>query len=226
VIAGRVARRPIAQNTTSRHATNQAPITPRLLVVITAAMAVLTFFARWAYPVGEGILGMQLGSFPQYIIMFVLGLAAFRNDWLRLLDRVNLRRLSIVVALLILGMPVLMFLGADTEHGFEFFLGGPYWQSAAYSAWESLMCVTSSVLLLGLFRRRFHNRTRLSASMSKRAFTVYIFHAVVLVLLSYLMVGLTVHPLVKFVLLATAGTAVSFILAGGIRRIPFLSKVV
>lgn len=61
--------------------------------------------------------------------------------------------------------------------------------------------------------------------MGSSAFTVYIFHSVVLVSLTALMAGLSVHPLIKFVILLSVGTVVTFTLASGIRRLPLLRRV-
>ncbi len=188
-------------------------------------MAVLTFFARWAWPMGEGIWGMQLGSFPQYIMSFSLGIAAQNHGWLKKINKIPTKRLGLTAMIGIVLLPVVMFLGADPEYGFEFFMGHFHWQAVAYAIWESGMCVVMGLLILGFFGRKQKPHSPLSAAMASSAFTVYIVHPVVLVTITWLMLNLGINPLLKFVILLASGTIVSFFLAEGIRRIPVLKKI-
>ena len=188
-------------------------------------MSALTFFARWAYPIGTGYWGMQFGSFPQYIVMFVLGIAAQKRNWLEKLRDVRVKPLSVCIALCILALPVAMFLGADPEYGFEYFLGGPYWQAVVYAIWESVMCVFMSLLVLSVFQRRTDGSSRISRFASKSAFGVYIIHPVILIAGAVVLSGVQIHPLVKFVILVSAGTALSFLIASGLRKLPGLNRV-
>jgi len=206
-------------------------------------MAVLTFGARWVYPVGEGYWGMQFGSFPQYIMMFVAGLMAYRRRWLDGVSSIPTWKLGVAAAVLTVTFPVAMFLGADTETGFVYFLGGPYWQAGVYAVWESAMCIVMSLLLVGIFGRRSARRSSLddslvttgsvaaptralrADSLSASAFTAYILHPLVLVSIAAAMVGLNAHPLVKFVILLATGTAVTFLIAEHFRKLPLLRRV-
>ena len=206
---------------------------PRLwgLVVAGLTMAALTFAARWAYPMGEGILGMQLGSFAQYIMTFAAGIVAYRNRWLDRLRSMPLRGIAIASAALILSLPVTLFLGADPEVGFAYFLGGPYWQAVVYAVWESAGCIVFSLLLLGFMAQKqvpaddAGTSNNLLTRLAPSAFTVYIIHSAILIALTAAMVGVSAHPLVKFAILLVVGTALSFLLGAHVRRIPLLRRV-
>ena len=179
-------------------------------------LASLTFLARWIYPIGAGIAGMQIGSFPQYIVMFVLGIYAQRLNWLDKLDRVRLRPLGVMLVVMILGLPIAMFLGADPESGFEYFLGGPYWQAIFYAVWESTMCIAMSLFILAFFKRRRNVANRISVEASGAAFGIYLLHSPVLIALTIVLVNVRSNPLIKFALLASIGIVLTF----GIAKAP------
>ena len=167
---------------------------------------------------------MIFGDFPQYIVMFVAGIIAYRQNWLASVQTVKQRWLWIALGVLVLLLPLMMVWGEDPERGFDLFMGGVYWQAVAYASWESAMCIVVSLLLLQIFEKRYNARTNLSAEMSASAYTVYIIHPIVLLLTSYLLLVLSVHPLIKFVILAILGTAITFPLASMIRRVPLLRR--
>ena len=195
------------------------------LAALVAVMAVLTFGVRYYYPRGTGMFGMIFGDFPQYLIMFIAGIAAFRNKWLDAIDGVKARPLAAALGVLFILLPVMMVLGEDPVYGFEPFMGGLYWQAAAYATWESCMVVVVSLLLLQAFQKRFTTQNRVQSAMASAAYTVYIIHPVILVLLSYLLLGVNVHPLVKFALIVPMGTVITFTAAHLIKQIPGTGKV-
>jgi len=193
------------------------------LVII--LMASFTFLVRYFYPRGTGRWGMIFGDFPQYILMFTAGIIAYRNNWLASIDGRSTKWLKIGLGVLILLLPVMMVSGEDPIYGFEFFMGGLYWQAAAYATWESFMCVVVSMILLQVFMKKYNNQGKLTAGMSASAYTVYIIHPVVLVIGSILLLSLPLHPLLKFALLVPFGILITFPFAGVIKKLPVLRNI-
>jgi glucan biosynthesis protein C len=194
-------------------------------VLAGVAMAFLTWLVRYFYPRGTGMYGMIFGDFPQYILMFVAGIIAYRQNWLASVESVKQKWLWVAFVVLVLLLPVMMVLGEDPERGFDLFMGGLYWQAVAYASWESAMCIVVSLLLLQVFQKRYNAQSKLSAAMSAAAYTVYVIHPVVLLLVSYVLLPLPAHPLIKFVILAILGTVITFPLAGTIKRVPLLRSI-
>jgi hypothetical protein len=60
--------------------------------------------------------------------------------------------------------------------------------------------------------------------MSADAYTVYIFFAPVIVILSLAMVNIGLHPLTKFALVSLAAVPLCFVVGHYIRKIPFYKK--
>lgn len=191
-------------------------------------IAACTFLMRVLQPIGTAILNMQLCFFSQYVILFVLGTLARRNDWLlRLPYRFGMRWF---IAALVLGP--LMWIGVVVGGGalrgvpMEFFNGGWHWQSAANAIWESFFCVGVCLGLTVLFREKLDRQGRLASFLSANAFSVYVFHTPMLIAVTMALHPLAAPALVKF-LLATALAFALTVLASEyvLRRIPLLRRV-
>jgi glucan biosynthesis protein C len=104
-------------------------------------------------------------------------------------------------------------------------MGGLYWQAVGCATWKSVMCIVVSLLLLQVFGKRYNAQSKWSRRISAAAYTVYIIHPVVLLLVSYVLLPLPAHPLIKFVILAILGTVITFPLAGTIKRVPLLRSI-
>ena len=75
-----------------------------------------------------GIFNLMTIFFVQYILFFIVGILAYRNDWLTRFNGKDLRFWAWLSLGLFLAMPVLFFIGVATD-SIDFFVGGPYWQA-------------------------------------------------------------------------------------------------
>lgn len=205
-------------------------LTPRS-VHITAAVVMTTiaagsFFVRLVQPVGTSWYNMQLCFFPEYVVLFVVGLWAGRRGFLRALPRqagMMWLRLAFII-----GVPswfLLLGLGGALSGGEQAFAGGMHWQAAGYAAWEAFFAVSVSIGLLTLYRERANVRTRATALLGETCFGIYVFHAPILVAVTMLLRPFTVYPLAKALLAAALAFAVSLGFAWVVRKVPGLRKV-
>ena len=79
--------------------------------------------------------------------------------------------------------------------------------------------------LITLFRRFFNRQSRLGHFLSQQAFTVYIIHIPVIILLALAFQSIHLEALLKFALAALIGVPLCFALAFLVRKIPFASKI-
>lgn len=197
------------------------------VVLVIAVVFVSTFLVRMVQPIGTNFFNMQLCFFPQYIVLFVVGILSYRRNWLLRIPRalgVFWLKLALIVGpLLWVGM---MAAGGAVSGNFAPYTGGWHWQSAAYCLWESFFCVSVCLGLLVAFRERFNSQGPLARFLSDNAFAVYVFHPPILIALSLAMRGLALPPMLKFFLLSGASLAASFLASNFVlRRIPGLKRV-
>jgi surface polysaccharide O-acyltransferase-like enzyme len=195
-----------------------------MLILLIAAGA---FAIRLFQPIGTSILNMQLCNFSSYIVLFIVGIMARRNDWLRRIP--SPFALAWFKAGLIGGTALwlaIAYLGGMASGDLSAISGGWHWQSAAYALWESFFAVAACLGLIAIFREHFNSRGRLIGFLSDNSFSVYLFHPLILILVSLALKDLAWHPLAKFVLCSALAVPLCFLAGGFIfRRIPLLRRV-
>ncbi|MCM0754980.1 acyltransferase family protein [Desulfovibrio aminophilus] len=198
---------------------------PGLAVGLALICAAGTFLVRLRWPMGTAVLNMQLCFFTQYILLFALGLAAHKNDWLRTLDE-RLGRWCLLVAAA--GIPVLAVAVWDSlkPGGLESYFGGFTWRSLFLSTWESVSGVCMTVGLVAVLRGRWEKTGSLLKWLADSAFAVYVFHSPLVVGLGRLLEPVQAPALAKFLLLGGLALPLSFGLAWVIRRTPLLRELV
>jgi glucan biosynthesis protein C len=186
------------------------------------ALASVSYVMRIVVPFGLfiPILGFPtLCYLPQYLSFFILGALAFRRDWFQTIPgwMGKVGFVAAVVSTMVL-LP-LAFSGGTA------FLGYGTFQSAAYALWDSTFSVGICLALITFFRRFMNRQTRLSRFLSQQAFTVYIIHIPVIVLLALALREIHLESLLKFALAAALGVPLCFALASLVRKIPFASRI-
>jgi glucan biosynthesis protein C len=203
---------------------------PRPIVILVAALllGVLSFVVRLRFPVNWafGPLNLQLAFFVQYIAMFIVGVIAYRRDWLERLPTTMAVRCSVLAGLLIVVvLPLLFFLGGAVNGQTWRYLGGAHWQALAYALWEQSFAVVIMVALIVLFRERFNGQGRLARVASSSSYTVYIIHAPIIILFALALRSVHLYPLLKFALVALAAVPVTFALANVLRQLPLACRI-
>ncbi|MGV8175055.1 MAG: acyltransferase family protein, partial [Methanothrix sp.] len=195
-----------------------------MLILLIAAGA---FAIRLFQPIGTSILNMQLCYFSSYIALFIVGILARRNDWVRRIP--SSFALAWFKAALIGGTIfwlAIAYLGGMACGDLSPISGGWRWQSAAYALWESFFAVSACLGLIAIFREHFNSRGRLTGLLSDNSFSVYLFHPLILILVSLVLKDLACHPLAKFVFCSALAVPLCFLASNFIfRRIPLLRRV-
>jgi peptidoglycan/LPS O-acetylase OafA/YrhL len=192
------------------------------IVVGAAALAIRQFV-----PTGVNIFGLQLGYFATYIFLFALGIAAWRNDWLR---QLSLKQAWPWIVTLVVAwpmMPAAVAIARASHSGSNLnFSGGFSWPAIVYALWEPFVAWGLIAAWL-LFSRKYMNReSKFWTWLSRRAYAVYIIHPPVLVAVSMLLRGWNAPALVKFGVTGTLVCAATWLLADPLVRLPGVRRVV
>jgi hypothetical protein len=190
-------------------------------------LGVAGFVARLVFVMDAynfGPLNLQFAFFAQYIALFVVGLIAYRRNWLLgLPDKTGRLWLRIAVLLILLWAPMMVVNGAiDDDISFK---GGWNWQALLYALWESSLCLSMCIGLIYTFRRYLNRRGKVTGFLVPNAYTAYIIHAPVIVTLAYAVRDVTLYPLLKWVLVALVAVPLIFGLGSLIRRLPYTDRV-
>jgi glucans biosynthesis protein C len=207
---------------------SRAPLRGRQVAAIALAISATSFTAHLAFPIGSEQFHVQLGMFPQYVILFSLGVAAVRRGWLdtltpRLQRGCGIASLIAAPALLVALLAGGFFEGDAAE---DRFAGGWHWEAAAFPLAEGVLATCVSLWALGYFRRRLNHLPSLARRMAPQAYGAFIVHPPVIVGLA-----LAIHPLplpaeLKFIAVLAAGVAGSFSLPALLGRAGPIATVV
>jgi len=190
-------------------------------------LGVAGFLVRLWLPAGWNFvpLNLQFPFFVLYIALFVVGLIAYRRNWLLSLpDRVGRLWLGIAGLIILLFWP-LMLGGGALDEGLDPFRGGWHWQALAYALWESFLCLGMCIGLIYVFHRYANRQGRLARFLSRNAYTAYLIHEVVIITLAYAVRDVALYPLLKWGLVALVAVPLCFGLSSLIRKLPYTDRV-
>jgi glucans biosynthesis protein C len=105
------------------------------------------------------------------------------------------------------------------------FFGGFHWQALLYALWEQFFGVAVIITLTVLFRKQYNRQGRFAKKMSASAYSVYIFHAPILVLLALSLQSIVMDPLLKFTLVAPLAIFLCFVVGNYIRQFPIAKNI-
>ncbi len=191
------------------------------LAVGAAALAVRQFV-----PVGQNVLGLQLGYFASYTFLFALGCVAASHAWLERLERQEAMRWARVTLATI---PVLFvaaaWMGALGGKPVNF-NGGLGLPAIVYAFWEPFVAWGVIAWLLVVFRQRFNAPNAHWERWGTQAYGAFIVHAPILVGMGVALADWAAPPLLKFAVVGASAIAASFAVAGGLRRMPGVRRVI
>ena len=190
------------------------------LLVVALLMGVGSYVIRqispqdhWIWPFGIIPLPMEPAHYLQYVMMFVLGILAYRFQWLDKMSN------SVGFMALLIGIALAM--------GNYLRDGGPWdafvWQW--FGIYESLMCVFISFGLLWLFREFVSTTSRFWQWCAAQSYGAYVFHLLLMIVLQNAMDSIWIGAFGKFLFIGVVTTVLSFHLTWMVKMIPGFKKV-
>lgn len=205
-----------------------APSRPGLagLAALGLGIALVAYLVRIVWPIGTSVFNMQFCYFTQYVVLFVVGILAYRRAWFSAISR----RLGLRLfwgALILSPLATLAVLAslADPLGALRTITGQGSWQSAVFALWESLYCVAMCAGVLVLFREGVNVTNGGFRRFAASSFGVYMMHMPVLVAVTLALETVVLPPLAKFAIAWPVALGLTFLLVEfGLRRIPGVKR--
>ena len=205
-----------------------APSRPGLggLAALGLAIGVIAWLVRMVWPIGTSVFNMQFCYFTQYVVLFAVGVQAYRRAWFQTLPRrLGLGLFWSALAISPIASAAVLASLSDPGAALKSIAGGGTWQSAFFALWESLYCVAMCAGLLVLFREKLNVTGGLFRRFTVSSFGVYMFHMPVLVAASLALETTGWAPLGKFAVAWPVALVVTFLLVEfGLRRVPGVKR--
>ena len=192
-----------------------------LIALVSAA----AFGIRLVFPIGTSFANLQFCYFAAYIVAFAVGVLAGARGWL---DRISYRTAKRwLLASFALGLPLWLcaMVAGGAREGRLNIDGGMAAGPFLYALWESFFCVAFIVALLGIAREKLDFQKPWMRFLADNTFGVYVFHAIVLVLVSLALKPLALSVIPKFALVSLLALAGSFLVAWAVRQVPPLRRL-
>lgn len=198
------------------------------ILLFAVLLGIISFLTRIFFPGGWVLkpLGFQLGHFPQYIALFMVGLLAYRNQWFDGLSERTGKRLALSAWLCLLFFPVFFLIRVKLNMPVAWYSGGFHWQSALYAVWEQWIGLSILTALLSRAKRSWNTSSPLLDKLSRCSFAVYIFHPLVIVALTLAVRNWAVDPAIKLLLVAPLAILGSFMLGAFVLLIPGVKRII
>jgi len=198
------------------------------ILLFAVLLGVISFLIRIIFPVGWVLkpLGFQLGHFPQYILLFIVGLLAYRNQWFEGLSQPTGKGLALSAGLCLLFFPVFFLIRVKLNMPIAWYSGGFHWQSLLYAVWEQWIGLSILTALLSMGKRIWNTSSALFGKLARCSFAVYIFHPLAIIALSLAVRNWAVDPAIKLLVVAPLAVLNSFLLGALIVLIPGVKKVI
>jgi glucans biosynthesis protein C len=197
-----------------------------LLAPVLLIVAAASYWVRLDHPIYEwhayfNTLQLQPADMPRDIACFVLGVLAYRNNWLLgLPTRVGYRWVALGVA------GALVFVVCDlTGHSF-FSPGGRDLNAAIYPIWETLTCFGLCLGLPTLFREYADFQTPFLRRLSIASYGVYLIHLPMVVALQYALAAAPLPAVVKFLLVGAVAVPAAFLGTMALRKWAPVQRVI
>lgn len=195
-----------------------------------AILALASFLVRIVYPIGTSVQNLQFCFFPQYAVVFVLGVVVARKGTLVEIARSPVARQAGWTAVLLgpVALAAILFLvhphvRPKVEPPI---FGGANGFALAFATWEQFTGVGLGLGTMAWMSRVWSQRTAWSHWLAARSFGVYMLHAPVIIALTVLFRGNFTNPFLNALVLSVSGTVASFLLTDLVRRIPGVANVI
>ncbi|KYK33413.1 MAG: acyltransferase family protein [Theionarchaea archaeon] len=200
--------------------------TPQNKDIFVAAvfLTVVTFVVRIWVPVGvwDPLKVVPPAYLPQFLGLFSAGIISYRQNWvMKVSASVGMMWLRIGLITVLLFPVIYRMSGGE----YSSLTGGFHWRPFIFAVWEAFVCIGLCVGVLIYFREKVNLQGRLQRALSANVYAVYLIHFPVVIFVQYTLIGVMLHPFMKFLVVTMAGILFSFLISHFIRTLPFAEKI-
>ena len=190
------------------------------LLIVALVMGIGSYFIRqvspqdhWIWPFGIIPLPMEPAHYLQYVMMFAMGILAYRFQWLeKMSNSTGFTTLLIGVALAV----------------GNYLRDGGLWNDFVwqwFGIYESLMCVFISFGLIWLFREFVSGTSRFWQWCAAQSYGAYVFHLLLMIVLQNVVDRIWMGAFGKFLFIGTVTTILAFLMTWIVKMIPGIKRV-
>lgn len=190
-------------------------ISPIQILFFSLLLALLSFLIRFIYPIGALVWHLQFAFFPQYILLFSLGIWLASPKTLEQLPKHWLKSCMTIATASILMVPALVIFNGGID---QRFFGGWHWQAIALCLIEATVCSTACIAAILIFRDWVLAKQKFWNLVGENSYGIFIIHAPVCFFIAVAMHNIGWHPLLKFAIVSALSVGLSLLLSHVLRK--------
>ncbi len=194
-------------------------IVASVVVLVIVTLIVRIWYPRDRWILFLGFIQTMVADVPRDLSFFVIGLAAYHNDWFRKFPT----RKGIIWSSIGATATILAFV---TNVPYGNINSVHEWFSQENPFWEMFLCFGIIIGLMILFREKFNSQNGFGRNLARSTYGVYLFHVPILISLQYLFGRASLNPSVKFVFVSIMGVPLTFTLIYLLRKLPVTRRII
>ncbi len=198
------------------------------IILFALLLGLISYVVRIFFPIGWVLhpLGFQFAHFTQYIALFIAGIAASRNKWLKDIDEAKVKTWRRLALIFIIAFPLLYAVKIFTNSTLESFQGNGTANSLLNGVWEQLTGIAIIMALLTAAKYKWNYTRPILQNAGRTAYATYILHPLAVIAITLLLKNWQIEPAVKFLVAAPVVVTISFLLGSLAVRLPGIKNIV
>lgn len=190
------------------------------ILIIGLLIAVSSAVVRIWYPIDKwialfGFIQSEIAHLPQYIILIVTGVVAYRKNWFTKISK-KAGYLALILGII---MAIIIYSYDLAPKIINIFFSN-------WAIYESFMCAFLCFGLIVFFREHVNLSTPKSRFLAKNSYAAYIFHFPIVLSIQYSLDKIDIGgALGKFLLVSILSILVTYFVAAMIRKLPIIKRI-
>ena len=183
------------------------------LLLLAIGLGIITFFIRILSPIDQFPYGIPVANILQYVLMFSVGIIAFRHNWVQKMTKhhVKIWGITIVVTILSFALYVFLILGVDVD--VRVYLGGFTLPAFLFALLDNILCMGMIFVLIKVFYAKFNKQGKILQNLAPSAFNIYLIHAPILILVALAFSSLPLIPVIKLAIVFPLTVLICYLLS-------------
>ncbi|MFW9820381.1 MAG: acyltransferase family protein [Candidatus Thorarchaeota archaeon] len=183
------------------------------LLLFAIGLGVLTFLLRIVSPIDQSLLGLPISFIILYLMMFSVGIIAFRYGWIEKMRKKHVKvwAIIIVITFIFFFLYTAFVVGLDAD--LSVFMGGFNFHALFFAIVESIISMGMIFVLIKIFYAKFNKQGKILQNLSSSAFYIYLIHPPVLILISLGFANFSIVPAIKLLIIFPLTVIVCYLLS-------------
>ncbi|MHA1932677.1 MAG: acyltransferase family protein [Promethearchaeota archaeon] len=178
-----------------------------------------TFLIRLITSIDEFPIGFPFAFFPQYLLMFCVGIIAARYQWFEKMTKEHIKFWTGVIAVVVVLFFVYFFLFLGIDADLSVFKGGPTLPAFIFSLVDNIICVGMIFVLIPVFYSKFNKQGSLMKKLSDASFPMYLVHPPIVVAVALFFSSVPLFPIIKLVIVFPLSVVLCYLTSHLILRV-------